>query len=348
VHANIEGCFGCGYCNSGCPYGKKLSMLDSALVWGQREFGDRLRIVAECDAEAVEIGGARASAVNCRLSDGRLLRVSAREKVIVAGGAIASSRLLQRSSIGGRQAGEGLTFNLRTSLAARFPHPVDSWAGLQMTDWHRDAGQTRWMLESWSVPVVSQALAMPGWFGEHEKNMIDLRHIGWAGVLVGAETKGKVRRMPLPWDDSEFEFKPEGCDLTALRKALHAAGKAMFEAGAERVMVPTHRCFVVRRNRRDPEDAAEELRERLESLIDDSSDMFYIGSSHPQGGNAMSDGPDSGVVDADCRVHGYHNLYVCDASVFPTSVTVNPQLTVMAIAQYAARRILTASPSGSS
>jgi choline dehydrogenase-like flavoprotein len=33
------------------------------------------------------------------------------------------------------------------------------------------------------------------------------------------------------------------------------------------------------------------------------------------------------------------NLYVCDASVFPTSVGVNPQLTVMALADYASSRI---------
>ena len=58
-------------------------------------------------------------------------------------------------------------------------------------------------------------------------------------------------------------------------------------------------------------------------------------SAHPQGGNALG-----AVVDADFRVRGFKNLYLCDASVFPTSVHVNPQLTVMGMAQYAARRIL--------
>jgi choline dehydrogenase-like flavoprotein len=203
------------------------------------------------------------------------------------------------------------------------------------------------MLESWSVPVVSQALAMPGWFGDHERNMKDLSRIGWAGVLVGARTTGRVRAAR-PWADSEFEFKPQEPDLTALKDAFQAAAEAMFEAKAEEVMVPTHRWFAVAPNGRGPQEAAGALRERLDRLVDDSSDMFYIGSSHPQGGNAMSARPDSGVVDADCRVHGYHNLYVCDASVFPTSVTVNPQLTVMAIAQYAARRMLAAPASGSS
>jgi choline dehydrogenase-like flavoprotein len=62
-------------------------------------------------------------------------------------------------------------------------------------------------------------------------------------------------------------------------------------------------------------------------------------SAHPQGGNALG-----AVVDADFLVQGFKNLYLCDASVFPTSVHVNPQLTVMGMAQYAAHRILGRAP----
>lgn len=38
-------------------------------------------------------------------------------------------------------------------------------------------------------------------------------------------------------------------------------------------------------------------------------------------------------------MHGYANLHVCDASLIPSSLTVNPQLTVMSLARYAAPRI---------
>jgi choline dehydrogenase-like flavoprotein len=37
--------------------------------------------------------------------------------------------------------------------------------------------------------------------------------------------------------------------------------------------------------------------------------------------------------------HGTDNVYVCDSSVFPTSIGVEPQLTVMALAHYGAERI---------
>jgi choline dehydrogenase-like flavoprotein len=53
----------------------------------------------------------------------------------------------------------------------------------------------------------------------------------------------------------------------------------------------------------------------------------------------MSSNPKKGVVDSTFRVYGTENVYVCDASVFPSSITVNPQLTVLALAAYAADEI---------
>jgi choline dehydrogenase-like flavoprotein len=53
---------------------------------------------------------------------------------------------------------------------------------------------------------------------------------------------------------------------------------------------------------------------------------------HHAGTTRMSDGPDEGVVDRDCRVHGVDNLYVAGASVFPTAGYANPTLTIVALA----------------
>ena len=41
--------------------------------------------------------------------------------------------------------------------------------------------------------------------------------------------------------------------------------------------------------------------------------------------------PATSCVDADGRVWGWANLHVADASVFPTSLGVNPQVTTMAV-----------------
>lgn len=56
-----------------------------------------------------------------------------------------------------------------------------------------------------------------------------------------------------------------------------------------------------------------------------------VGGHHHMGTTRMSDDPKAGVVDADCRLHGLHNLYVAGSSVFPTSGFSNPTLTLVAL-----------------
>lgn len=56
-----------------------------------------------------------------------------------------------------------------------------------------------------------------------------------------------------------------------------------------------------------------------------------IGGYHHMGTTRMSVDPETGVVDGDCRVHNYQNLYVAGSSVFPTSGWANPTLTIMAL-----------------
>ncbi len=50
---------------------------------------------------------------------------------------------------------------------------------------------------------------------------------------------------------------------------------------------------------------------------------------HPLGTARAGHG---GVLDADLRVRGRDHLYVCDGSAVPTALGVNPQLTIMALA----------------
>jgi choline dehydrogenase-like flavoprotein len=54
----------------------------------------------------------------------------------------------------------------------------------------------------------------------------------------------------------------------------------------------------------------------------------------------MGRDPAATVVDPYGRLHGMRNLFVADASVFPSCVGVNPQVTIMALATRTARHIL--------
>ncbi len=56
-----------------------------------------------------------------------------------------------------------------------------------------------------------------------------------------------------------------------------------------------------------------------------------IGGYHHMGGTRMSNAPDSGVVDQDCKLHESPNLFVASSSVFPTGGWANPTVTIMAL-----------------
>ena len=59
--------------------------------------------------------------------------------------------------------------------------------------------------------------------------------------------------------------------------------------------------------------------------------LAQMSAHHPSGTTRMSLNPSSGVVDADCKVHGVGNLFVASSAVFPTSGHAPPTLTVIAL-----------------
>lgn len=61
--------------------------------------------------------------------------------------------------------------------------------------------------------------------------------------------------------------------------------------------------------------------------------------NHEIGGCRMGRDPKTSVVNADCRTHDVPNLYVVDASVFPSASEKNPTHTIMALAARAAGHI---------
>ena len=325
VDANIRDCLGCGYCNIGCAYGRKLSVLDTLLPWGQERFGaERLRVLSECRADRITASDGRAEALECRLAGAGKLRVSA-ERFVVAAGAVNSSWLLMRSRIGGGRVGEGFECNMGSPITAEFDEELHSYDGLQISHLLQPDGDSGFVMETWFNPVLAQALAMPGWFEDHRRNMRNYAHMTATGVLVGTRSGGRIK--PALTGGPDVEFTPSERDLERLVEGLKLAGRIYLEAGARRVMPATFAFHSFQ--------TADEL-ERLGEIVTDKSDI-QLGTGHPQGGNRLSTHPDGGVVDPSTfRVHGMRNLYVCDASVFPTSITVNPQLTVMSLAEHAA------------
>ena len=95
------------------------------------------------------------------------------------------------------------------------------------------------------------------------------------------------------------------------------------------------------------------LRQKLELMLRDSSApvpllerSVYLGQDIPLAGTAHQAGtarfgrdPATSVLDLDCKCHDLDNLYVADASFFPSIGAVNPTLTLIANALRVADRI---------
>jgi choline dehydrogenase-like flavoprotein len=68
---------------------------------------------------------------------------------------------------------------------------------------------------------------------------------------------------------------------------------------------------------------------------DRTGEVFYTqqecGASHHTGTTRMSLNYSDGVVDTNCKIHGFKNLYVASASVFPTPSQANPTFTISAL-----------------
>lgn len=67
-------------------------------------------------------------------------------------------------------------------------------------------------------------------------------------------------------------------------------------------------------------------------LTQNDSEEQILGAWHHMGTTRMSDDPATGVVDADCRVHGMKNLYIAGSSIFPTASSDMPTFMIVALA----------------
>jgi choline dehydrogenase-like flavoprotein len=324
IARNAGNCVQCSSCPYGCEIDAKRGMHVSYLPRAVAA-GGRIRTGVEARRVLVEDG--RAVGVRCLADSGtegngrkRPYTVLARRATIVAGGALGTPELLLRSGLGGRQVGRNLHIHPACWIGARYEEEVRGWDGVMQSYYVDQWESERILLEATFTPLPFGGAWLLGAGREHQQAMLDFSHIGSIGVHLSDSSAGRIR---LSGDGSlRASYKLEKEDADRLVFGIARAAEVHFAAGATEVYPNIGRVGVLR-----PEQLAQ-----FEATAFKPSEL-RLEAFHPMGTARISAAPDDGACGVDGSVNGVADLYVADASLFPTSVGVNPMMTIIAFAK---------------
>ncbi len=340
LKANQRDIMGSGLCNLGNKRLRKRTMLETYIPWAE---GLGVQVVDGTSAVRymANHGNTRAESVLLRSPIGIFKRVNVRKAVIVAGGAISSSHFLMRSGVSG-PVGRRLSCNFAFPVAFDFADELDAFDGVQITLGALDR-DNRAVFETYFNPPGALALSLPFYFRRHRDAMARYRHLVNFGALVGSEPNGTIARKADPINGRPFSWELGLQDRAHIKYALSTLLEIGQQAGAQRAYLPTEPGLAMALQ---PDDLA-----RFSAALADyplQMRDLRLTTAHPQGGNSMigtaAAQRSARVVDEHFRVEGMANVFVADASVFPTSIGVNPQWTIMALSTLAAQQVLQLAP----
>jgi len=314
LRRNARGCVGSGVCTLGCPASAKQH---TGITYVPRAQRAGARIVTGARVQRVIVERARACGARAQLAGGGSLEVRA-PIVVVAAGTIHTPLLLRRSGVGAQsgQLGRNLSVHPATAIFARMSDVVDMGHGVPQSFYVDQFAQEGIMFEGAAGPPAYAAMALPLTGRAHAEAMADYRRLALFGLMVSDTSRGSVRAVagrPL------VRYDLLDADLQRFRLGLARMRELFDAAGAREVHLPLPKGV-------RPEHA------RVRDL--------KLMAFHPLGTARADARPTHGVVDGDLAAHHLHGLFVADGAAVPSSLGVNPQLTIMALATRLAFRLL--------
>ena len=332
---NSRDCVRSGACGLGCPFDAKLSV---AMTYIPDAVKSGATIYADCRAEKIETAG------RMKRVTGNVLESGTRQKrtdfaveapvVIVAASAINSPVLLLKSGLANSSGavGRNLTFHLTTAVAGLFDRIIYPSGGIPQSAMcdeflNKNGDNGGFWIEAVPVYPALAALAFPGFGKAHRERMREFPRTGASITLVKEiDSHGRVRVNDR--GRASISYEPGPKDVEYLKQGVAAAARIHFAAGAKEVMT-LHAIPTVIRSHWD-------IERKIRSASWERNEIALF-SAHPLGTCRMGIDPRTSVVDPHCQTHDVRGLFVIDGSVAPTSLGVNPQITLLAIAEKSAR-----------
>lgn len=339
---NNRGCIGLGRCGLGCPINAKQSTF---LTW----------IPDAIENGATVISNMRAM----KITDGKIKTVTAEftpdsyEKapseiiermeikapvVIVSAGAIEGPALLQRSGIGNGWVGRNLKVHPTSTIFGKFEREIKMFEGppqsIVIKDGHNQngTGYGYWLEAAPYRPTLASSLVP--FYGKTQFDVMKDYTKYNAGIVLVRDGADGEANASVKWSFGRrkvyFELTPT--DGLNMLRGLKTLAELTVAAGAKELIFPFTRFtepYVVKGN------------DNFDWILKESirPGDINVGSAHPHGSIQSANDPEKGAVDLNMEIYGHKNIFVMDASVYPTGLSVNPQITTMSIVLRAARNL---------
>ncbi len=337
IPRNVRGCWNLGYCGVGCPTNAKQSMLVTTIP-GALDRGAVL--VHHARADHFELNGDDISGLVCTALDEPALQarpyaINVKAKAYISSaGAIGSPALLLRSRIPNphRRLGTRTFLHPVVLSAAIMPEIVNAYSGAPQSIYSDHFLSTQpidgaigFKLEVPPVQPLLMSVTTPGFGAFASQLMADLPHAQVIIALMrdGFNEQSQGGEVQLRHDNAPVLHYPiTDFVWDGLRRGLATMAEIQFAAGAKSVL-PVHESATMSTSWNDAKAQIAAL--PMEPLL------ARVVSAHVMGGCAMGADERHAVVNGKGRHHIVGNLYVFDGSLFPTSLGVNPQLSIYGI-----------------
>jgi choline dehydrogenase-like flavoprotein len=334
IRRYAKGCLGTGQCLQGCRAGKKRTV---NVTW-LPELRARGGTVLSCaPVQRIDLEGTRAVGVRGRFvhpatrARGARFRVRARRAVVVAASVTHTPRLLARSGVRSPALGAGFRAHPGSGVFGVYDDPVDMNRGATQ-GWASTALRTshRLKLETLAIPPELVASRLAGVGRELVERFADYRHLAMWVQATRAEAVGRVSTGLFGQPVVRYELGR--ADMERFREGMYVVAQTHLAAGA-RAVIPGIQGLPY-------ELGPDQIGRLREAPLDPRAYVAIL--SHLFGGAVMGTDPSRSVCDPHGRVHGYVGLGVADAAVIPSTLGVNPQHTIMALARMHAEALLEA------
>jgi choline dehydrogenase-like flavoprotein len=220
--------------------------------------------------------------------------------------------------------GANLSLHPSTSVLALFDESVEGWNGVPqgyaVEEFHREGI----LIEGAFAPLDYGSMSIPLIGPILMELMESYGKTANFGYMIHDSSRGRVRPgiagRPL------ITYNMNRRDVALMQRALVKLCEIYFAAGA-RTVYPIIQGFEVLRT-------ADELESIRNAQL--KPHHFEMIGFHPLGTARMGLNPATSVVDHTHETHEVKNLFIADGSVVPTSLAVNPQITIMTLATRAA------------